>query len=121
MKTMKEYIKENYSDDIENWESMTPREKLSEYLYNELGLDFGDDFFEVETVEQCISGCKRGLDNPEFKDMKNDIIDTINSLGKYKDKGLFCKFATDKDSCLFGQVYTIFTSGYDYIDYVRVI
>lgn len=58
MLTMKEYIKENYSDDIESWESMIPRERLEEYLYNVLSLDFGDNFFKVETIEQCINNCK---------------------------------------------------------------
>lgn len=122
MLTMKEYIQENYNDDnIEDWESMTPREKLSEYLYNELGLDFGDDFFEVETVEQCINNCKKSLDNAEFKDIKNIMLDTIDELEKYKGKGLFCKFTTDVDSCLLGQCYVIFTEGYEYINYIRVI
>lgn len=121
MLTMQEYITENYKNDIENWESMTSRERLDEYLCNILNLDFGDDFFKVETIEQCINSCKRGLDNPEFKDIKNSILDTIEELEKYKGKGLFCKFAMDVDSCLLGQCYVIFTEGYEYINYIRVI
>lgn len=121
MKTMAEYIKENYKNDIENWESMAPRERLSEYLYNVLSLDFEDNFFEVETVEQCINNCKKSLDNPEFKDIKNIMIDTIRELEKYKGKGLFCKFATDVDSCLYSQCYVIFTEKYEYVGYIRVI
>lgn len=121
MLNMQEYIKENYKNDIENWESMTAREQLDEYLCNILNLDFGNDFFKIETIEQCINGCKRGLDNPEFKDIKNSILDTIKELEKYKGKGLFCKFTTDVDSCLLGQCYVIFSEGYEYIDYIRVI
>lgn len=121
MKTMQEYIKENYADSIENWESMTPREQLDEYLYNVLSLDFGDDFFKVETIEQCINNCKRGIDNAEFKDIKNIMLDTIDELEKYKDKGLFCKFATDVDSCLYSQCYVVFSERYEYINYIRVI
>ncbi len=121
MLTMQEYIKENYKDDIESWESMTTREKLDEYLCNILNLDFGDDLFKIETVEQCINNCKRGLDKPEFKDIKDVMLNTIEELEKYKGKGLFCKFATDVDSCLLGQVYVIFTEGYEYINYIRVI
>lgn len=121
MKTMAEYIKENYKNDIENWESMTAYEQLDEYLYNVLSLDFSDDFFKVETIEQCINNCKRGIYNAEFKDIKNVMIDTIKELEKYKGKGLFCKFATDVDSCLLGQCYIIFTEGYEYVGYIRVI
>lgn len=122
MLSMKEYIKGmNKEYYIETWESMTAREKLEEYLYNVLSLDFGDDFFKVETLEECISNCKRGLDNPEFKDIKNIMIDTIAELEKYKGKGLFCKFATDVDSCLYSQCYIVFSEGYKYIDHIRVI
>lgn len=121
MLNMQEYIKENYADDIENWESMTPVEQLDEYIWNILGMNFGDDFFKVETVEECINDCKRGLDNPEFKDIKNVMLNTIKELEKYKGKGLFCKFVMDKDSCVFGQGYVVFTAKYEYVHMIRVI
>ncbi|WP_346874212.1 hypothetical protein [Clostridium sp. UBA5988] len=121
MITMQEYINKNYEDDMENWESMTAYEQLDEYLYNVLSLDFSDDFFKVETIEQCINNCKRGIDNAEFKDIRNVMLDTIEELEKYKGKNLFCKFVMDKDSCLLGQCYVVFTEGYEYINYIRVI
>jgi len=122
MLTMAEYIQGMDKDYYkETWENMTAREKLDEYLYNILNLDFSDDFFEVETIEQCISSNKKGLDNPEFEDMKNVILDTIDELEKYKDKGLFCKFVMDKDSCLLGQCYVIFDVNYQFVNYIRVI
>lgn len=121
MLTMKEYVEENYSDDIENWENMTPRDRLDEYIYNELNVDFSDDFFEVETVEQCINSCNKALKDKELKNMKDEIEDTIRELEVYKDKGLFCKFVMDTKSCLLGQCYVIFTEKYEYLGMIRVI
>ncbi len=118
---MAEYIQENYSNDIESWESMTPRERLEEFLWNELNVDFSDDFFEVETVEQCIDSSFKSLKNKEFKDIKNEIEDTIKKLKTYEGKGLLGKFVMDKDSCLWSQGHMIFDENYKYIDIVRVI
>ena len=82
---------------------------------------FEDNFFKVETIEQCINNCKKSLDDKEFKDIKNIMLDTIAELEKYKGQGLFCKLVMDKDSCLFGECYVIFDTNYTYIDMVRVI
>ncbi|WP_346886467.1 hypothetical protein [Clostridium sp. UBA4395] len=122
MLTMQEYIKGMDKDYYtESWKNMTAREQLEKYLYYILNLDFGDDFFKVETIEECINNNKKSLDNPEFKDIKNIILDTIGELEKYNDKGLFCKFVMDVDSCLLGQCYVVFTEKYEYINYISVI
>ena len=121
MITMQEYINKNYEDDMENWESMTPRERLNEYLWNELNLDFGDDFFKAETIEQCINGCNKALNDKEFEDMVDCIKEVENELEKYKGKGLFCKYCIDKDYPSFNQFYVVFTEGYEYVSMIRVI
>lgn len=120
MLSMKEYVEEKYKDDIEDWESMTVSEKLDEYLYNILNLDFSDDFFKVQTIEQCINSYKKSLDNPEFKHVKDEMLNTIEELEKYKNKRLFCKLCENKSSCLYSEYYVIFTGRYEYVDYIRV-
>lgn len=104
-------------------EELTPLEKLENYIMNEYDMEFLNDEIigNVNTIEQEIENNKRALKEIELKDCWYDIKINISELEKYKDKGLFCKYAVHKDSCLWGQAYIIFDVNYTYIDMVRVI
>ncbi len=98
-------------------------EKLEEYIMNEYDMEFLDDEIlgKVNTIEQQISNNKRALHEKELKDSWNDIKINMLELEKYKDKGLFCKYAVHMDSCLWGQCYVVFTEKYEFINIIRVI
>ncbi|GAA0768681.1 hypothetical protein GCM10008908_09320 [Clostridium subterminale] len=104
-------------------EELTPLEKLEEYIMNEYDMEFLNDEIigKVNTIEQQIANNNRALQEVELKDSWEDIKSNIRELEKYKDRGLFCKYAVHMDSCLWGQGYVIFDQDYRFIDFVRTI
>lgn len=111
-------IKEMTADEL------TPLEKLENYISREYDMEFLDDEIigKVHSIEEQIANNKRALREVELKDSWEDIKSNILELEKYKDKGLFCKYAVHEDSCLWGQGYVIFDQDdYNFVDFIRVI
>lgn len=104
-------------------EELTPLEKLENYIMNEYDMEFLDDKIigRVHSIEEQIENNKRALQEKELKDCWEDIKSNIIELEKYRDKGLFCKYAVHEDSCIWGQGYVVFDQGYRFISMVRVI
>ncbi|MEG1142000.1 MAG: hypothetical protein RSE41_06105 [Clostridia bacterium] len=104
-------------------DELTPLEKLEEYIINEYDMQFLDDeiFGHVNTIEQQIANNKRALEEVELKDSWEDIKINMLELEKYKDKGLFCKYAVHQSSCIWGQAYVVFDVSYNFENIIRVI
>ncbi|MDU1413461.1 MAG: hypothetical protein E6929_11675 [Clostridium sp.] len=110
--------------DFEKWkeenkdllEDLNNKDILLMYLENEFDLTEFEENETIKTVEQVRMENYGALEMEELKDIKDNILETIKALEKYKDRGLYVMTMMD----LFGLEYVVCDVNYNYISKIAL-
>lgn len=110
--------------DFEKWkeenkdllEDLNNKDILLMYFENEFDLTEFEENETIKTVEQVRMENYGALEMEELKDIKDNILETIKALEKYKDGGLYVITMMDT----YGLEYIICDANYNYISKIAL-